>query len=80
MDFGVPQVDEQDMAAAGHSRPGNDRGAPRLLEHCAVYERMLGAEGRSARARLDGLLGDELASLLCRALMSAPRPAAMVAF
>jgi len=68
------------MAAAGHSRPGDDRGSPRLLEHCAVYERMLAAEGTSARARLDTLLGGELASLLCRALMTAPRPASMLAF
>jgi hypothetical protein len=57
------------MAAAGHSR---------LLEHCAAYERMLGAEGCSARARLDTLLGGEFASLLCRALITAPRPASIL--
>jgi hypothetical protein len=74
------RVDEQDMAAAGHSRSGDDRGAPRLLEHCAAYERMLGAQGRSARARLESTLGDELASLLYRALVSAPLPASMLAF
>jgi hypothetical protein len=66
------------MAAVGHSCPENNRGAPRLLEHCAVYERMLGAEGRSARARLDSLLGGEFASLLCRALITAPRPASIL--
>ena len=68
------------MAAVGHSRPGNNRGAPRLLEHCAAYERMLGAEGRSARARLDTLLGGEFASLLCRALITAPRPVSILSF
>jgi hypothetical protein len=68
------------MAAAGPSRPGDDRGAPRLLEHCAAYERMLGEEGRSARARLDTLLGDDFASLLCRALITAPRPASILSF
>jgi len=68
------------MAAAGHSRSEDNRGAPRLLEHCAAYERMLGVEGRSARARLDTLLGGEFASLLCRALITAPRPAAMLSF
>jgi hypothetical protein len=67
------------MAAAGHSRPGDNRGAPRLLEHCAAYERMLGGEGRSARARLDSLLGGEFAGLLCRALITAPRPASIAA-
>jgi hypothetical protein len=66
------------MAAAGHSRPGDNRGAPRLLEHCAAYERMLEGEGRSARARLDSLLGGEFASLLCRALITAPRPASLL--
>jgi hypothetical protein len=39
---------------------------------------MLGAEGRSARARLDSLLGGEFASLLCRALITAPRPASIL--
>jgi hypothetical protein len=68
------------MAAAGHSRLRDNRGAPRLLEHCAAYERMLEAEGCSARARLDTLLGGEFASLLCRALVTAPRPASMLAF
>jgi hypothetical protein len=68
------------MAAVGHSRPGDNRGAPRLLEHCAAYERMLGAEGRSARARLDTLLGGEFASLLCRALITTPRPASILSF
>ncbi|HXL43136.1 MAG TPA: hypothetical protein VN960_03660 [Gaiellaceae bacterium] len=41
---------------------------------------MLGAEGRSARARLDTLLGGEFASLLCRALITAPRPASILSF
>jgi hypothetical protein len=66
------------MAAAGHSRSGDNRGAPRLLEHCAAYERMLEGEGLSARARLDSLLGGEFASLLCRALITAPRPASLL--
>jgi hypothetical protein len=66
------------MDAAGGRRAGDGRGAPRLLEDCAAFERMLGAEATSARMRLDDILGGELASLLCRALTRGPRPAAPV--
>ncbi|HYY33350.1 MAG TPA: hypothetical protein VE693_07155 [Gaiellaceae bacterium] len=62
------------MEAAGGRRPVPGRGAPRLLEHCAALERLLGPEERSARARLETLVGTELASLLCRALTLGPRP------
>ncbi|HEY3070334.1 MAG TPA: hypothetical protein VGJ34_08455 [Gaiellaceae bacterium] len=69
------------MDAAGGKRAGDERGAPRLLEHCAAFERMLGVEQRSARARLDLALGGELASLLCRGLTRGPRsPAFLPAF
>jgi hypothetical protein len=61
-------ADAPDMAAAGLSRTGDELGAPKLLEHCAAFERMIGTEGGTARARLETLLGGELASLLCRAL------------
>lgn len=64
------------MHAAGGRRAGQGRGVPRLLEHCAALERMLGAEEASARTRLDSILGGELASLLCRALTRGPRPPA----
>ena len=73
-------ADDPDMAAAGLSRTGNEHGAPKLLEHCAAFERMTGTEGGTARARLDVLLGGELASLLCRALTSAPRQNPRIAF
>jgi hypothetical protein len=73
-------ADELDMAAAGLSRNGDTHGAPKLLEHCAAFERMIGAEGGTARARLELLLGGELASLLCRALMTAPRQTSQLAF
>ena len=68
------------MAAVGHSRTGDEHGAPRLLEHCAALDRMIGSEGCTARARLESLLGGELTSLLCRALKSAPRPTQLLAF
>jgi hypothetical protein len=61
-----------DAAAAG--RPGDGRGAPRLLEHCAAVERMLGADRTTARIRLEAVLGDDLTTLLCRALTRGPRP------
>jgi hypothetical protein len=73
-------ADDRDMAAAGLSRSGEESGAPKLLEHCAAFERMIGAEGGTAQARLESLLGGELASLLCRALTTAPRPNPHLAF
>jgi hypothetical protein len=49
------------------------RGASRLLAHCA---RLAGAvDGPSARTRLEGELGLELARLLVDALASGPRRA-----
>ena len=56
-----------EAAAPGHA--GGARGAPRLLEHCAVVERLVQAETESARARLEDELGGQLAGLLCRALV-----------
>jgi hypothetical protein len=76
---GAP-ADDPDMAGAGLSRSGDEPGAPKLLEHCAAFERMIGAEGGTARARLESLLGGELASLLCRALTTAPRQTSQLAF
>jgi hypothetical protein len=49
------------------------RGAPRLLEHCAVLERVTSGERPSARARLDLELGGDLAELLVGALASPGR-------
>jgi hypothetical protein len=66
------------MDAGVGTRGADGRGAPRLLEHCAAFERMIGAEGRSARARLETLLGGELAGLLCRALTRGARPRAFI--
>jgi hypothetical protein len=60
------------MDAADGNRTLNERGAPRLLDHCAAFDRMTGPAGRSARARLDVVLGGELASRLCRALTRPP--------
>ena len=77
---GRVEADDSDMAAAGLSRNGDDPGAPKLLEHCAAFERMIGAEGDTARARLEILLGGELAGLLCRALTTTPRPNPHLAF
>jgi hypothetical protein len=51
----------------------NGRGAPRLLEHCAVLDRVTGGEGPSARARLELELGDDLATFLIGALASPGR-------
>ena len=56
-----------EIAAPGHT--GDARGAPRLLEHCAAVERLVGPEGGTARARLEQELGGHLAGLLCRALV-----------
>jgi len=55
------------------------RGAPRLLQHCAAFARITGAEGPSARARLELELGCELADLLVGALASGCRPRATLA-
>jgi hypothetical protein len=56
-----------EAAAPGHA--GGARGAPRLLEHCAVVEKLVTPGGASARARLEEELGGQLAGLLCRALV-----------
>jgi len=56
-----------EITAPGPS--GDARGAPRLLEHCAAVERLVRAEGGTARARLEEELGGHLAGLLCRALV-----------
>ena len=58
-----------DMEAAVPGHAGGARGAPRLLEHCAVVERLVGAESDTARSRLEDELGGHLAGLLCRALV-----------
>ena len=65
-------VDGPGMDAAPGNRRLDERGAPRLLNHWEAFERMIGPQGRSARARLDVVLGGELASLLCRALTRPP--------
>ena len=57
------------MKAAAPGHTGATRGAPRLLEHCAVVERLVQAESHSARARLEDELGGHLAGLLCSALV-----------
>jgi hypothetical protein len=59
---------------AAASRPGDGRGAPRLLRHCAAVERMLGPDGRTARNRLETVLGGDLTTFLCTALTRGPRP------
>jgi hypothetical protein len=66
------------MYAARGSRAGDGRGAPRLLEHCAAFERMLGPDEATARARLESVLGGELTTMLCRALTRGPRPPALL--
>ncbi|HEY3105190.1 MAG TPA: hypothetical protein VGJ49_00185 [Gaiellaceae bacterium] len=66
------------MDAAGGRHPGWGRGAPRLLEHCAIFARLLDAEERTARARLEGLVGAELANLLCRGLTLGPRTSVLL--
>jgi hypothetical protein len=66
------------FAAPGHT--GDARGAPRLLEHFAAVERLVQAEGGTARARLEDELGGHLAGLLCRALVQRqPSRAAILA-
>lgn len=62
------------MDAAGRSRVGDTRGAPRLLQDYAAFERMLGGDLRSARVRVETELGADLAGLLFRALLPGPRP------
>jgi hypothetical protein len=49
------------------------RGAPRLLAHFALLERVTSREEPSARARLELELGGELAELLVGALARAGR-------
>ncbi len=49
------------------------RGARRLLQHCALLER-LEAGKPTARARLDRAVGADLAALLVFALVDQPRP------
>jgi len=56
-----------EAAAPGHT--GAARGAPRLLEHCAAFERLAQTDTGTARARLEDELGGHLAGLLCRALV-----------
>jgi hypothetical protein len=73
-------ADHLSMAAAGLRREGDDHGAPRLLEHCAVLERMIATQGGTARTRLEQALGGELTTFLCRALTTAPRPASLSVF
>jgi hypothetical protein len=76
---GDPDADEWAMDAASPLSGGLARGGPRLLEHCAVLDRMTGEHALDARARVEHELGGELARLLLRAL--APRrPARGVSF
>jgi hypothetical protein len=67
------------MEIAASGLTGDARGAPRLLEHCAAVERLVGAEGGTARARLENELGGHLAGLLCRALVQR-RPSRALVF
>ena len=53
---------------AASSQQLRRRGAPRLLDDCAALERLAATERPSARARLEGELGHELAALLVGAL------------
>ena len=57
------------MQFAAPGPMGDARGAPRLFEHFAAVERLVQADGETARARLEDQLGGHLASLLCRALV-----------
>lgn len=51
------------------------RGDLLLLDHCARLERMTGANGRSARERLEAQLGNELTRVLIGSLCGpATRP------
>lgn len=53
-------------AAPAHDLQG--RGAPRLLRHFAVLERLTASEGPSGQARLESELGCDLAEFLVGAL------------
>jgi hypothetical protein len=75
-----PAADLPGMAAAGRSRIANDRIAPRLLEDCATLDRLTSTQGCTARDRLEALIGNELAGLLCRALTRSPQQSALPAF
>jgi hypothetical protein len=59
-------------AAPGHEFHG--RGAPRLLRHFALLDRLTGDEGPSGRLRLEHELGCDLADFLVGAL-ARPRTA-----
>jgi hypothetical protein len=72
-----PEVDDKGMDAASPSPGGPARGAPRLLAHCAVLDRIAGDRALDARARVELELGGDLARLLVRAL--APRRGARAA-
>ena len=63
------RTDARSMETAAPGHTGDARGAPRLLEHCALVERLVHTEGGTARARLEDELGGHLAGLLCRALV-----------
>jgi hypothetical protein len=67
------------MDAAGRSSVGGQRRAPRLVEHCEAFDRLLGNQP-SARVRVETMLGEELAGLLYRALLPGPRPAFVANF
>lgn len=66
------------MDAVGGKWADDERGAPRLLQHCAAFERMSRAADRSARTRLETVIGGELANMLCRALTRGQRPPAFL--
>jgi hypothetical protein len=53
---------------AASSQQLRRRGAPRLLDDCAAFERLAARQRPSARARLESELGHELAALLLGAL------------
>jgi hypothetical protein len=53
---------------AASSQQVRRRGAPRLLDDCAAFERLAACDRPSARARLEGELGPDLAALLVFAL------------
>lgn len=59
-------------AASGQQVQG--RGAPRLLAHFAVLDRVTSGDRLSARARLELDLGGELTDLLVGALVRPGRP------
>jgi hypothetical protein len=74
----VRRTDARSMETAAPGHTGDARGAPRLLEHCAAVERLVRAEGGTARARLEDELGGHLAGLLCRALVQRQPSRALV--